>query len=89
MRAVAILIPSASFRYKRKAKKKFFKIALGTRLSSGKSENLHFDVVLLLSIAYKVTVKKTEELSLMILKKNPNFQEKLTFCLRSEESGEP
>ena len=47
--------------------------------SSGKSENLHFDV-LLLSIAYKVSTKQnTEELSPMTLKKGPNFEEKLTF----------
>ena len=47
--------------------------------SNGKSESLHFDV-LLLSIAYKVSTKQnTEELSLMTLKKGPNFEEKLTF----------
>ena len=43
-------------------------------LSSGKSENFHFDV-LLLSIAYKVSAKKSaEELSLMALKSDPNFE---------------
>ena len=42
--------------------------------SSGKSENFHFDV-LLLSIAYKVSAKKSaEELSLMALKSDPNFE---------------
>ena len=52
-------------------------------LSNGKSENLQFDV-LLLSIAYKVSAKKsTEELSLMTLKRDPNFKEKLTFCLKN------
>ena len=52
--------------------------------SSGKSENLHFDV-LLLSIAYKVSGKKNaEELSLMTLKSDPNFEEKLTFCLKND-----
>ena len=50
--------------------------------SSGKSENLHFDV-LLLSKAYKVWAK-TEELSLMTLKSDPNFEEKLTFCLKND-----
>ena len=41
--------------------------------SSGKSENFHF--VLLLSIAYKVSAKKSaEELSLMALKSDPNFE---------------
>ena len=53
-------------------------------VSSGKSENLHFDV-LLLSIAYKVSGKKNaEELSLMTLKSDPNFEEKLTFCLKND-----
>ena len=52
-------------------------------VSSGKSENLQFDV-LLLSIACKVSAKKsTEELSLMTLKRDPNFEEKLTFCLNN------
>ena len=52
--------------------------------SSGKSENLHFDV-LLLSIAYKVSGKKNaEELSLMTLKSDPNFEERLTFCLKND-----
>ena len=46
---------------------------LNFNLSNGKSENLHFDV-LLLSIAYKVSAKKSaEELSLMALKSDPNF----------------
>ena len=52
--------------------------------SSGKSENLHFDA-LLLSIAYKDSAKKgAEELSLMTLKSDPNFEEKLTFCLKHD-----
>ena len=53
--------------------------------SSGKSENLHFDV-LLLSIAYTYKVsakKKCKELSLMTLKSDPNFEEKFTFCLQN------
>ena len=45
--------------------------------SSGKSENLHFDV-LLLSIAYKVLAKKVQKMSLMTLKSDRNFEEKLT-----------
>ena len=49
--------------------------------SNGKSENLHFDV-LLLSIAYEVQLKKVQ-LSLMTLKNDPNFEEKLTFCLKN------
>ena len=52
--------------------------------SSGKSENLHFDV-LLLSIAYKVSGKKNaEELSLMTLKSDPNFEERPPFCLKND-----
>ena len=55
--------------------------------NSGKSENLHFDV-LLLSIVYKVSAKKsTEELSLMTLKKDPIFEEKLTICLKNDMSN--
>ena len=52
--------------------------------TSGKSENLHFGV-LLLSIAYKVSVKKSvEELSPMTSKSDPNFEEKLTFCWKND-----
>ena len=52
--------------------------------SSGKPENLHFDEVLF-SIAYKVLAKKiTEGLSLMTLKIDPNFEEKLSFCLEND-----
>ena len=48
-------------------------------VSSGKSENLHFDV-LLLSIAYKVSAKKVQKNDLSWhLKKDPNFEEKLSF----------
>ena len=41
--------------------------------NSSKSENLHFDV-LLLSIAYKVSAKKVQK-NLMTLKSDPNFEE--------------
>ena len=51
--------------------------------SSRKFENLHFDM-LLLSIAYKVSAKSAEELSLMILKSDPNFEEKPTSCLKND-----
>ena len=55
--------------------------------SSGKSGNLHFDM-LLLPIAYKVSIKKsTEELSLMTPKKDPNFEEKLTFYLKNDKKN--
>ena len=53
------------------------------KTSSGKSENLHFDV-LFLSIAYKVSAKNTFFLSLVTLKSDPNFEEKLTFCLKND-----
>ena len=55
--------------------------------SSDKSENLNFDV-LLLSLAYKSSVKSTEELSFMTRKCDRNFEEKMTFCLKNEEFGE-
>ena len=36
------------------------------------------------SVAYKVLAKKNaEEISLMILKSDPNFEKKLTFCLKN------
>ena len=51
--------------------------------SSIRSENLHFDV-LLFSIVFKVSAKKSaEELSLMILEKDPNFV-KNSFCLKND-----
>ena len=53
-------------------------------LSNGKSESLHYDM-LRLSIAYKVSAKKSiEELSPMTLKSDPNFEEKLTFYLNND-----
>ena len=56
---------------------------VNSNASSGKTEKLHFDV-LLLSIAYKVSAKKTaEELSLMTLKSDPNFEKKFTFCSKN------
>ena len=52
--------------------------------SSGKSENLHFDV-LLLSIAYKVSVKKYRRIiSHDTELRDPNFEGKLTFCLKND-----
>ena len=51
--------------------------------SSGKSENLRFDV-LLLSTVYKVSAKKVQKnYTDMTLKKDQNFEEKLTFCLKN------
>ena len=53
-------------------------------VSSGKSENFDF-YVLLLSIAYKVSAKKVPKNgSLMTLKRHPNFEKKLTFCLKND-----
>ena len=51
--------------------------------SSGKSENVPFDV-LLCQQHIKFQLKKYEELSLMTLKKNPNFEEKLISCLKND-----
>ena len=51
--------------------------------SSGKSKTLYFDM-LLLSIAYKVSVKKAQKNSFMTLKSDSNFKEKLTFCLKND-----
>ena len=43
---------------------------------------LHFDV-LLFSRTYKVSAKKVQKDFLMTLTKDPNFEEKLTFCLKN------
>ena len=52
--------------------------------NSEKSENLHFDV-LVLSIAYiKFQLKKRRRVISMTLKSDPNFEEKLTFCLKND-----
>ena len=60
--------------------KNYMRNLMNLNASSGKSENLHFDA-LLWSIAYKVSAKKSKgELSLMTLKKDTHFEEKLTFC---------
>ena len=37
-----------------------------------------------LSIAYKVSAKKVHQSYLMALKSDPNFEEKLTFCLKND-----
>ena len=51
-------------------------------VSSGTSENMHFDV-LLLSIT-KFQLKKYRRIISQTLKKDPNFEEKLTFCLKND-----
>ena len=57
--------------------------------SSGKSKNLHFDV-LLLSVAYifsyTFSEKSSEELSVITLRCDSNFGEKLTFCLKNDRN---
>ena len=49
--------------------------------SSGKSENSHFDV-LLLSIVYCFSQKSSEELSVITLKNDAKFEEELTCDLK-------
>ena len=51
--------------------------------NGGKSENLYFDV-LLLSIPYKVSVKKCKRIISHDTEKGPKFEEKLTFCLKND-----
>ena len=51
-------------------------------VTSGRSESLHFNVPLF-SIAYKVLAKKVQK-NHLTLKKDPNFEEKLTFCLKND-----
>ena len=53
-------------------------------VSSGKSRDLQFDVLLLPKSHKSFSLKITEELSLMKLKKDPNFEEKLTFYLKND-----
>ena len=52
-------------------------------MSSAKSENSHFDVLLLL-VAWSFSEKNAGVLSLMTLKSDPNFEKKLTFCLKND-----
>ena len=51
--------------------------------NNSKSENFHFDV-LLLSIAYKVSAKKVQKNYFMTLKSDPNFEEKLILSLKND-----
>ena len=61
-----------------------FRNLVNFKASSGKSENLHFDV-LRLSIAYKVSAKKVQKNYLSWhWKKIQNFQEKLAFHLKND-----
>ena len=59
--------------------------SLNFNASSDKSENLHFDV-LLLSTAYKVSSKKVQKSpeKCRTLKSDPSLPEKLNFCLKND-----
>ena len=57
-------------------------------VSSSKSGNLHFDVLLLAISIWSFSLKSTEEWSLVALKKDLNFEEKVTFYWH-EEISEP
>ena len=50
-------------------------------MSSGKSENLRFNVLLLL-IAYKISAKNCRRVTSLPLKIDPNFEQELAFCLK-------
>ena len=50
---------------------------------SGKSENVHFDVLLDVN---NVSAKKVQKSYLMTLKSDSNFEEKLTFCLENDRN---
>ena len=51
---------------------------------SGKSENLHFNGLLLSKSILCLSQKNIEELCVITLKNDPNFEEKLTFCLKND-----
>ena len=51
--------------------------------SSGKSENLHFDV-LLCQQHIQFQLKEYRRIISHYTKKDPNFEEKLTFCLKND-----
>ena len=62
--------------------KKNMRSLVNFNASSVKSEKLHFDV-LHLSVAYKVSAKKVQKnYTDMTLEKDPNFEERLAFCLK-------
>ena len=52
--------------------------------SSGKSENLHFDVLVLPKVYYVSAKKSTEELCVIILKNDAKFEEELTCALKND-----
>ena len=51
--------------------------------SSGKSENLHFGVILLLKVYY-VSVKKVQRICVITLKNDAKFEEELTWALKND-----
>ena len=52
--------------------------------SSDKSENLHFDVLLLLKVYYVLSHKSTDELCVTTLKNDAKFEEDLTCALKND-----
>ena len=52
--------------------------------SSDKSDNLYFDVLIFSKVYYFESKKSTEDLCVITLKNDPNFEEKLTFCLKND-----
>ena len=53
-------------------------------MSSVKSENLHFDELLLSLVHYVWAIKSTEELCAMTLKNDAKFEEELTCALKND-----
>ena len=54
--------------------------------SSSKTENLHFHVLLSPKIYY-VRAKKVQRSYVITLKIDPNFEEKLNFCMKNDMSN--
>ena len=52
--------------------------------SSDKSENLHFDVLLLLKVYYVLSHKSADELCVTTLKNDAKFEEDLTCALKND-----
>ena len=66
-----------------KVEKNDMKNLVNFNVSSSKSENFHFNV-LLLSIAYKVSAEKYRKIISYDTEKRSNIEEKLTFCLKND-----
>ena len=52
--------------------------------NSGKSTNLHFDLLFLLKIYYVCVQKSTEELYVITLKNDEKFEEEMTCALKND-----